>query len=171
MGGINVFRILLQLSVLIFLSAILLGCIHTPSPRLAVFNEAEYAPYVGEGTVSIYGDAFLKTRGGDVKKGAGNEVFLNPVTSYSTEWFERTIIGGQPLEAADPRALKYHRKTRADGDGKFEFEKLPPGEYYLACFISWEIPGPYGSAQSTGGWVYAKVKLVPGERKKVVLTR
>ena len=65
-------------------------------PRTAVFNEDEYATYAGDGTATITGQAFVKTRGGDVKFGAGNKVFLNPVTTYSTEWYQKYVIGGIP---------------------------------------------------------------------------
>lgn len=147
------------------------GCVPTPMPRLTTFNESEYALYARDGTATIYGDAFLKTRGGDVKKGAGCAVHLNPVTTYSTEWYERGILGNQLLEPADQKAVPYHKQTIADGDGKFEFDKLSAGEYYLACLITWEIPGLYGSTESTGGWAHAKVKVGSNERKKVVLTR
>jgi hypothetical protein len=158
---------------LIAFTMLITACVaHQPQTRITQFNEEEYKSYSGEGTAAIYGEAFLKTRGGDIKKGAGCQVHLNPVTSYSTEWYERQIVGGQVLVFGDQRAVPYHRETVADSNGAFEFDKLPPGEYYVACPIFWEVPvGIYATMVPTGGWAHARVKVGPGERKKVILTR
>jgi hypothetical protein len=140
-------------------------------PRNAKFIEAEYAAYKGDGKSTISGQAFLKTRGGDVKYGAGNQVHLNPVTSYSTEWFERGIVGNEPLEKPDDRINPYHRTTVADGFGNFAFEHLPPGQYYVACLITWEVPNLWGGGlQTTGAWARAKVTVRDGESVKTIVT-
>lgn len=156
---------------MIGLAATIMACAPIPQPRLIPFNEAEYTPYAQPGTATITGEAFLKTRGGDVKKGAGNKVYLNPVTSYSTEWYQRGVLGGQLLEPADERARPFFRETLADSDGRFEFQNLPAGEYYLACPIVWEVPIGYGNTMPTGGWAHARIKVGPGERVRAILTR
>lgn len=138
--------------------------------RTAKFIESEYAPYGDSGSSVITGQAFLKTRGGDVKFGAACMVYLNPVTTYSTEWFTYGIIKEMSLSKADPRTDKYHWETMADGFGYFEFKNLPAGEYYLACRILWEVPGKY-NLETTGGYAYAITKVKPGETVKVVVTR
>lgn len=148
-----------------------IGSRANPYKRVAVYDEAEYAPYATPGTGSISGQAFVKTRGGDVKYGAGNIVYLNPVTSYSTEWFEHAVLQEQVATAADERARKYCKEVRADGEGRFEFESLPAGEYYLACTIAWEVAGPYGLTP-TGGVAHAKVQVAAGQHlKSVVVTK
>jgi len=158
--------------ILMLTAMALVGCTAQPLPRHAQFNQEEYTSYGGFGTGIIYGEAFLTTGVGDVKKAAaGNKVFLNPVTTYSTEWFERHIIGGQLLREPDPRTFRYRHETVTDSDGRFAFENLTLGDYYLACAISWEEPDGYGHASVMGGWAYAKVSLKAGEHKKVVLTR
>jgi hypothetical protein len=148
------------------------GCATPPQPvkRAAQFIESEYAPYGLPGTSTITGQAFLKTRGGDVKFGAGNIVALNPVTSYSTEWYEKYVIQGLPISHADPRADKYLWKTIADGNGNFHFSNLPAGDYYLMCSIRWEVPSEYGLVPS-GGIAHARVTVAPNKEVKVVLTR
>jgi hypothetical protein len=83
--------------VLMLVAILTVSCYSAPRtemPRLVPFNEDEYLPYAGDGDATITGQAFLKTRGGDVKYGAGNTIFMNPVTSYSTEWMDRAILGG-----------------------------------------------------------------------------
>lgn len=138
-------------------------------PRQAVFNEAEYAPYAEQGTASISGQAFLMTRGGDVKPCAGKNVYLEPRTAYSAEWFNTSILRNQTMADADPRADKYTRRAIADADGRFRFDGLPAGDYILLCFVSWEVPG-YGGLQTTGGPAYAVASLSEGASVEVVMT-
>lgn len=141
-----------------------------PQPRLAVFNETEYAAYAQPGTGVIEGQAFLRTRGGDVKLAAGHKVNLNPVTTYSTEWFERLCKRHEDIEDADQRAAAYLRQCVADGEGRFRFEGLPAGEYYLMCRIVWEaFTGRY--TEETGGIAYAKVTVHDGKTARAVVTR
>jgi len=156
------------------------GCAVPPPPviqRQATFIEAEYAPYAGEGDATITGQAFLKTRGGDVKYGAGCVIGLNPVTTYSSEWFQKVILEGLNLSPRDERAVAYHREMMGDGEGRFRFEKLPAGEYYLTCWISWEVDSGYrdrlgmGSTVQTGGVAYAQVRVGTGETVNVIVTR
>lgn len=150
------------------------GCLtQTPYQRQAPFIEAEYKPYAVAGTGSISGQAFLKTRAGDVKYGAGNEVWLNPVTTYSTEWFENAVIPYRAITPPDRRTSDYARRTIADAEGRFKFERLPPGEYYAVCSIIWQYPGGYqGSLVSTGSIAYAKVRVGDGEQvANVIVTR
>jgi hypothetical protein len=156
--------------ILMLTAMLLVSC--SAQSRHAQFIQDEYTSYGGYGTAVIYGEAFVKTPGGGIKKAAaGTKVFLNPVTTYSTEWFERQIIGGQLLRDPDRRTSPYHHETVVDTEGRFEFQHLPLGDYYLACDISWEVPDGYWHTTVMGGWTYAKVSLSAGERKKVLLTR
>ena len=159
---------------IIYLSLILVpGCATPPAKRYertAPFNETEYAPFAQAGSATITGQAFLKTRGGDVKLGAGDTVYLNPVTTYSIEWFNVNAISQLPITEGDPRAAKYHKQTVADGSGHFKFSNLAPGEYFLTCTITWEVPTGYGIAK-TGGTTYARVKVAAGENAEAVLQR
>jgi hypothetical protein len=147
------------------------GCaIMQPQPMSTPFNEADFARYATRGNSVISGQAFMKTRGGDVKFGAGNTVTLLPVNPYTTEIRERVTIRGERVGSVDPRFEKYKRTTVADGNGNFEFRDLPPGEYYVSCPITWEVPTGYG-LQTTGGTAYGTVKVGPGETAKVIVTR
>jgi hypothetical protein len=136
--------------------------------RQAQFVESEYAPYAGEGTARICGVAYIKTQRGEFKYGAGNETYLNPVTSYSTEWYTESVIGGRSLTKANPKVLAYNRATRADSDGRFCFKNIPSGDYYLTCPVVWV----YGANSATmGGMAYAQVTVKDGETVNAVLTR
>ncbi len=138
------------------------------APRRRHFISLEYDPFRADGAGSISGQAFLRTRGGDVKFGAGCLVHLMPVTTYSEEWFEREILGGEALEPADPRADHFHWTTRADGFGGFLFQALPAGDYYLACRIVWDVRDGRGGFVPAGGWAYARTKVGDGETRAVV---
>lgn len=158
--------------------------------RLTTFQEAQFEPFKGQGTSTLSGEAFMRTRGGDVKLGAGLEVFLYPVTDYTTEMMQREVLGTERLEPMDERLAPFVRSTRANSRGEFEFAKLPPGEYYLLCLIQWEVyrvttgpvptfyrnklyltPGYYSYMDASGGWAYAKAKVVENEPVKVIVTR
>jgi len=146
------------------------ACFYTPPrpwQRQTQFNAADYAPYDKPAGASISGQAFLKTRGGDVKFGAGNYVTLDPVTPYFTEWFEHTALRGTLKADPDSRTHPYHRETRADGEGRFTFENLPAGDYYIACSIRW-----LAGDSNTGGVAHAKVHVDAGQYlKNVIVTR
>ncbi|MDF0674341.1 MAG: hypothetical protein P0120_08370 [Nitrospira sp.] len=51
------------------------GCIGNPQVEMKTpFSVNDFEPYKTKGQGKIYGQAFLKTRGGDVKIGAGDTV-------------------------------------------------------------------------------------------------
>src|SRR5262245_40298090 len=93
----------------------------TPPVERIPFPREEYAALEKSGSAVVSGQAFLKTRGGDVKTAAGEEVYLNPVTSYSEQWYEVAYTGGRALTEADPSYSDYVQTTIADGDGRFSF--------------------------------------------------
>lgn len=132
--------------------------------------KAEYEPYSKIGTAEICGHALLRTPEGDPQLGAGATVYLKPVTTHSTEWFNTVVKGHKQLGPPDDRSLKYQKTIRADSKGKFCFQDLPAGEYYLACLISWE--GSSTNGVSGGGYAYSTVTVGDGEKKRnVVLIR
>jgi hypothetical protein len=138
--------------------------------RQVAFIESEFAPYAGTGTSTIVGQAFLKTRSGEVRFGAGCKVQMAPVTSYTTETYERGILRGERLEDPDPRYSAYRHTTIADGNGNFEFHNIPAGSYYVSCPIFWEYATSDGLA-STGGIAFGQATVAPGETTKVIVTR
>ena len=131
-----------------------------PQPRQTKFILEEYEPYGVLGNGVIEGQAFLWDDDGHLVYGAGKLIFMNPVTTYSTEWWERNVLGQVELEPSkDKRGQYYHWITIADGFGQFRFEGLPPGEYYLGSRV---IEGEQ--------FAYAKVTLADGERAEILLT-
>lgn len=132
---------------IVALAILAAGCV-LPHQMTTPFDESAFQKFAGNGTSTITGQAFLKTQGGDVKFGAGDTVSLMPVTPYTTEAWQAERNGEQPQ--TNPRLQKYIRTTIADGNGNFEFQNLPGGDYYVECPIFWEVAGEYGLEQ-TGG--------------------
>jgi len=146
------------------------GCA-TPYQPQQIFNMFEFFPYQTKGTATIRGSAFLKTRGGEVRLGAGNEVELVPLVPYIEERLQVGTIRGVPLPPRDSRVDAFSRKTIADAQGNFEFTGLPAGRYVLYCAIVWEVPFGSYTTQQTGGTAYAVVTVKEGETAKVIVTR
>ena len=111
------------------------ACVHQ---RIAPFIESEYAPYEGEGSSTICGQALLRTMAGATISGSPTEVQLTLRTTYSTEWYTKSLLKEQHLSEADRRTFQYTRTTKADSDGKFCFNNIPAGSYYLTSEIIWE---------------------------------
>jgi len=117
------------------------------------------------------GQAFLKTRGGDVKMAAGNGVRLSPVTSYSLERLQVAEQGGS-MEDYDPRLDQYVMDTTADAQGRFEFKNVPPGDYFLSTVVTWEAPVGYrGALVRQGGPIVKRITVKNGEEQQIILTR
>lgn len=152
----------------LIIGAALVGCAR-PYQMTTPFNELEFLPYKGDGTATIQGQAFLKTRGGEVRFAAGNPVSLIPMTTYSRELLQALSSGYYNI-TTDPRWLSYSRQVTADGSGNFEFKNIPAGEYTLECSIFWEVPGRYG-LERTGAVVRKETKVEPNQTVKLVLTQ
>jgi hypothetical protein len=161
------------LVLLVVLSLVLIGCAGRKASvyqRQTVFIEEEYGPYTEAGTGSIVGQVFVETEDGETKYGSGSTIYLNPVTTYSTEWFNIGILQGKELSEADVRVWAYHEEAVADRMGNFRFTNLAPGEYYLATAVNWEIQGEKGS-KTIGVIVGTRASVGEGETVDVVLTK
>lgn len=162
-------RKLLLLAIVGLLSAC--ATMAPPQSRMP-FPENEYQALEKSGNATIKGQAFLKTRGGDVKVAAGNEVILNPVTSYSIEWYEKSYLPGKNIVQADPRLWNYCAKTVADGSGRFTFHNVPAGEYFVTTVIIWEAATGYqGALRVQGGTVTKRIDVKDGAEIDVIVTR
>jgi hypothetical protein len=137
-----------------FLSLLLAACVPgvtTPVPIAAPFDTTAIAYSQGDGPSSITGQAFAKTRGGDTKYASGETVTLLPVSDYTTEYMKQ-IGTARGAATPDPRLASYTRTTVADGEGKFTFDRVPGGNYFIYTKVFWEVPGQYGLT-TTGSWL------------------
>ena len=164
-----------RLLTLLFLITMLNGCMIQQKKSIIEripFPENEYRILQKEGTSIVKGQAFLKTRGGDVKPAAGEQVILNPVTSYSNQWYEENYLKHNFMSPVDPRLWKYIKKTTADGSGRFKFKNVAAGEYYVTTKVMWETATGYqGSLQLQGGWLTKKIHISNGQEIEIILTK
>jgi hypothetical protein len=144
---------------------LLAACEAPVEVRRTPFDPAEYARYASGGTAAIEGQAFLRTRDGQVRVGAGCTITINPVTSFSQEWWDRAVVAGEVLAPAPPEVMAASRTAIGDGDGRFRIEGLHAGDYFVVCPIYWEYA--YGQ---TGGIARTKVTVAEGQTAHVVVT-
>lgn len=153
-------------------AAMLAGCAGLAPLERPPFPVAEYEALPTEGTGVVTGQVFLRTVGGEVRYGAGSEVDLNPVTSYSRFWYENDYrAGGRRLAPYDPRLDAYIITTQADGSGNFRFENVPPGDYYLTSRVTWGVPVGLYTTQQQGGVISIPITVRDGEETRQMLTR
>lgn len=119
---------------------------------------------------TVTGQAFMKTRGGDVKYGAGNQVSMTPFSDHGLEFVRNRTMNDYPkIVGLHPRFFEYVKTTRADGEGNFAFRDVPEGEYLFFTTIKWT----YYNGQfdlPAGGTPWARI-VVTKDTPKVILTR
>ncbi len=168
-----------QLAAVIALQLLLIGCasqpIHQPIQMTRSFDDASYAQYKNQGTATLSGQAFLKTRGGDVKFAAGSVVTLDPVTEYSREWFEKAGKTWSRRNEMPPngRFAEFRKKTVADASGHFKFSQLSAGSYYVRTECTWHTGSSnymVPNADIQGGLIFLEVNIAEGEQKDIILS-
>ena len=150
----------------LFISA----CVAAPT-IVSTFNpqEAEFINKQGSGSIS--GQAFLRRNDGIVVYAAGSDVVLIPRTAYATERMNALYRGGKfnnmvpNPTTTDPRYVEMIRKTRADGEGRFRFDNLAAGQYYITTTVSWRA----GDA-SQGGNLMEAATIAEGENLDLIMT-
>ncbi len=163
------------------------GCLtpyQEPPPKpIAAYVEAEYAALAKSGTASVSGQAFARTRGGDVRYAAGSDVILTPATAHGIDWARRTeeegiglSIGVHPnslrLPQLDDRAKAFTKTTVADANGRFTFDGLSAGSYVIVSSVIWEVPRSTGRSSYmgvTGGYLVGTVTVKDGEKGSVIV--
>ena len=152
--------------------AVLTGCNgeRGPDPTVGAFD-AKAAEFIKkEGKATITGHAFLRRSNGVVVNAAGETVRLVPVTPYSQARFVK-LYNGQTFIAAgsipkvdpDPLYASYTRTTKAESSGKFEFDKVGPGTYYVATQLTWNDQ----AIKPEGGAMFETVTITGKETEPV----
>ena len=112
------------------------------------FPVAEYNILAHSGKGTIQGHIYLQDAYGKRINGVKTRLYLNPVTSYSRQWYEESYINGRKMGKADPRLFNYLRFTASDDQGAFAFYGVPSGRYYLIGTVSCGIECGYPSNKS-----------------------
>jgi len=138
-----------------------------PNP-VVVGDPAEYAPFLAGGDAVVEGQAFMKTRAGDVKLAAGNLVILDPVTTHARMWWALRGSSQTYFELPTPDSLfvRARRRTIADAQGHFRFRALAPGWYYVRSIVTW-----YAGTEMQGGVIGDSVLASRGATVELILTR
>lgn len=146
---------------------VLFGCAQSNQLRLAPYVETDYARYSGPGTASISGQAFARAADGDVKFAAGSQVLLLPATPYTDEHWTRAVVAEQQLAPMESGVVAVTRVATGDGEGRFEFRDLPPGEYYVHTGVAWTEQWP--TIEHHVVKLGQKVSLADGQELKLIL--
>ena len=95
------------------------------------FPVYEYNQLDVKGESTLSGKANIKKVGGGSIIAKNAKLYLNPVTSYSEQWYNESIIKGNKVTEADKRIYEYLKYTTTDGSGNYGFYGLAAGEYYI----------------------------------------
>jgi hypothetical protein len=142
-------------------------------PDVDVRFDPAAAAFINQpGKGKIEGHAFFRGENGRVVFAAGEYVDLIPSTPYSDARFQAFFGERKYLRAtrifltmeADPDYKKYARTTKAESDGRFTFENVAPGTYYVWTQATWV---PENGILPMGGIIYEKVTLTGKEEAAV----
>lgn len=162
---------------------LLAGCYQPPAPVTVAlktrFEPASVAWAEAGGEGRVEGSALLRTQGGEVRTCAALAVSLVPVTVHARERFLALFgntrggfnatgyAGSHPQFANDSPAFYDHvRVTKCDAQGRFRFEELADGDYFVTATVTWYAPG----AGPQGGDIMQRVSVRDGETVEVLLT-
>lgn len=99
----------------------------------------EYKHYFTTGSARLKGQAFIKTNSDTAVKLSGQILTIDPATEIGNEWWTKAGIywAHRSLPHPSPVFLKARRTTIIDADGRFEFDDLPAGKYYVRTQKAW----------------------------------
>jgi len=98
-------------------------------------NEYRHIKKNGRSTVSgsIY---VVNDHNAEKIMGKKVKLYLNPVTSYSRQWYQESYLGGYKMSKSDKRLYNYLKYTVSNTNGKFNFFGVARGNYYLTGTIT-----------------------------------
>ncbi len=111
------------------------------------FPAQEYSRLKKRGYSTVTGTVYLEnSNSGEKIIGQKVKLWLNPVTSYSNQWYQQDYLGGYKLSKIDKRIFNYMKLEYSKADGTFRFSGIPKGDYYLvgsvkcteACGLSYK---------------------------------
>ena len=101
--------------------------------------------------------------------GTGTRLYLNPITSYSEQWYEESYLDGHKMQKADSRLFNYLRFTASDSSGNFAFYGVPTGNYYLIGTVKCGAECGYDTPKSIR--IATKVNVIGNQVVKKDLSR
>jgi len=160
--------------------ALALGIAGCAAPQKPVqlttsFNATEAQRLTQPGANIVSGSALIRQNGGGIVTCAGLSIMLIPHTAYAAERiraiYGNTERGSNPIQRQlqfvpdDTRYLQITRQTVCDAQGKFTFNDVADGRFYLISVINWRV----GNAVQ-GGSLMQAVSVKDGGSRDVVLS-
>ncbi len=125
------------------------GAMETEQKKMRIaFPVEEYNTLERTGKGTIQGYIYLQDAYGTKINGAKTRLYLNPVTSYSKQWYKESYIGGRKMGKADSRLFNYLKFTASDESGAFAFYGVPTGKYYLIGTVACGTQCGYSSSKN-----------------------
>ncbi|WP_456392092.1 carboxypeptidase-like regulatory domain-containing protein [Nitratifractor sp.] len=137
-------------------------------PRIP-FPVSEYSRLPRSGSATIKGSIYLIGPTGQKIYGKQTRLYLNPVTSYSRQWYRESYLGGHKMAKADPRLFNYLKFTTSDANGRFAFYGVPAGSYYVIGVVRCAEECGYDTLQNIR--VAKEVSVGPGGTTEVELSK
>jgi len=94
------------------------------------FPTDEYAQLKSMGNGTVKGTISIRVDGERIA-GRQTRLYLNPVTSYSDQWYRESYLAGHKMGKSDPRLFNYLKFTASNDNGEFAFYGVPAGAYYV----------------------------------------
>jgi len=97
----------------------------------------EYRHIKKNGRSTVSGSIYVENSYNNAKiMGKKVKLYLNPVTSYSRQWYQESYLGGYKMSKSDRRIYNYLKYTVSNTDGKFNFFGIASGNYYLVGTVT-----------------------------------
>jgi len=156
-----------RIAVVMISLAGLSACVPPSKKMTNKFDLAEHARFRNSGKASISGQAFLRQQGGGVVRCAGEEVVLVPATPFFREITDTFKSRAVPENMKELRESyqPVSRKTFCDADGKFRFDNIPSGDWFISTKVQWIVGGV-----PQGGLLQSEVKTSAVGEVVVLLT-
>ncbi len=162
-------RVLINVAMVILLA----GCAAPKTVTLTNSFDPDAVAWASKkGTAKLVGSAVIQTTGGIPRTCAGRQVALVPVSTYSSERVlniygstAKGYVSRQPNMERVPAYEATFRLTACDGQGAFEFDDLPAGEFFAITQVVWQAR----EYVVEGGVLMLRVSVEDGKTKKIVL--
>ncbi|CAA6827051.1 MAG: Unknown protein [uncultured Sulfurovum sp.] len=112
------------------------------------FPLGEYNRLSKSGKGTVKGKIYINDAYNRRVLGSNTRLYLNPVTSYSKQWYSQSYIGGYKMEKADSRLYNYLRFTASNNQGEFAFYGVPNGHYYLIGTVACGVECGYTQSKN-----------------------
>lgn len=172
-----------KISLLALIFVTVAGCVQVREATLNTsFDVNQANKMLEQGNNKISGSALIRQNGGSIVTCAGTEVSLIPATEYAKERighiYGRTSGKGysdhrRPIKFSNTSEayVSAKRSVICDTQGRFEFENVANGSFYVTSIIMWQVGRDdynIGLGRQGGGLMHS-VTLKGSEHKKIVL--